>query len=136
MIGQIENVVIACIGDEVTTGEKDKDAPGILYGKIRQYLIAERFNVDFVEEIQSSRHSLAPIEIHPLSTDEANELISRFPEDASAKRQETVWKKFKEIQSLCRNDWGPFYEAEKKKLLSGALAKLSVYEKMVKEKNA
>ena len=90
-----------------------------MYGKIRQYLIAERFNVDFVEEIQSRRHSLAPIKIHPLSTDEANELISRFPEGASAKRQETVWKKFKEIQSLCRNDWGPFYEAEKKKYHSG-----------------
>ena len=84
MLDQVENVIIACQGDDVTRGEKDKDAAGILYRKIRQYVMADRFNIDFSEEIRKRKH-------------------------IGKKLEELIW----------RNDWGPFYEAERKKCHSG-----------------
>jgi len=57
-------------------------------------------------------------ELKPLTEADTTYLRNKYI-GADAKKQEKLWDKFKDIQKLCRNTWGPIYSRERAKYVSG-----------------
>jgi hypothetical protein len=127
LLEQFKSVIIVSQGDAVTKGKPDKDKESLIYSNILSTLAngVERFNFVYKDELVKRSHqasTFAPffVVVDSLTVQQWETLKESFPvEPTSAKKKET-WDHFKDIQSLCRNNWSVIYNRGIKNLPSGS----------------
>ena len=97
---QYRALIIGLQGDQVTTKEQsDKDAPGLLWAKILDYLSlgATRFNIDLRDELERRRimHIFSPqFDVIIPDTSFWAKIVESFPTEPSNDEKRSAWGEY------------------------------------------